>query len=116
MELRPYQREAVDAVLEQWEAGVRATLLVLPTGCGKTTLVSMIPRLYDVTEGVVKVGGVDVRDYDLNTLRNSVAMVLQKNLLFSGSVAENLRWGDENATDFEIGAEIFLKLSSVLSQ
>lgn len=72
------------------------------TGSGKTSLVSLIPRLYDVTEGSVKVGGVDVREYDMDTLRNKVAMVLQKNVLFSGSVADNLRWGNENATDEEL--------------
>ena len=72
------------------------------TGSGKTSLVSLISRLYDVVQGSVKVGGVDVRNYDLNTLRNNVAMVLQKNVLFSGTVAENLRWGDENATDEQI--------------
>ncbi len=68
------------------------------TGSGKTSLVSLIPRLYDVSEGCVKVGGVDVREYDMDTLRNKVAMVLQKNVLFSGSVAQNLRWGDDNAS------------------
>ncbi len=72
------------------------------TGSGKTSLVSLIPRLYDVTEGSVKVGGTDVRDYDTDTLRNKVAMVLQKNVLFSGSVAENLRWGDEYASDEDL--------------
>lgn len=72
------------------------------TGSGKTSLVSLIPRLYDVASGKVFVGGVDVRNYDLDTLRNKVAMVLQKNVLFSGSVAENLRWGNENATDEEL--------------
>ena len=72
------------------------------TGSSKSTLVQLIPRLYDATEGSVKVGGVDVRDYDVETLRNSVAMVLQKNLLFSGSIKENLRWGNEEATDEEI--------------
>ena len=72
------------------------------TGSGKSSLVSLIPRLYDATEGVVKVGGVDVRNYDLEALRNSVAMVLQKNELFSGSIADNLRWGDENATEEEL--------------
>lgn len=72
------------------------------TGSSKSTLVQMIPRLYDVTEGVVKVGGVDVRDYDLETLRKQVAMVLQKNVLFSGTIRENLRWGKEDATDEEI--------------
>ncbi len=72
------------------------------TGSSKSTLVQLIPRLYDATEGVVKVGGVDVRAYDLDTLRGQVAMVLQKNLLFSGTIKENLRWGNENATDEEL--------------
>lgn len=69
------------------------------TGAGKTTLIQLIPRLYDVTEGCVKVGGIDVRKYDLETLRNNVAVVLQKNLLFEGSVRENLRWGDPDASE-----------------
>ncbi len=72
------------------------------TGSAKSSLVQLIPRLYDVTEGSVKVGGVDVRDYDLETLRNEVAMVLQKNVLFSGTIKDNLRWGKEDATDEEI--------------
>ena len=72
------------------------------TGSSKSTLVSLIPRLYDVSEGSVKVGGVDVRDYDLDALRASVSMVLQKNLLFAGTIKENLRWGNENATDEEL--------------
>ena len=72
------------------------------TGSSKSTLVQMIPRLYDVTAGSVKVGGVDVRDYDLDTLRKEVAMVLQKNVLFSGTIKENLRWGDPDASDEEI--------------
>ena len=72
------------------------------TGSAKSTLVQLIPRLYDVTEGTVRVGGVDVRNYDLDTLRNSVAMVLQKNVLFSGTIKENLRWGKQDATDDEI--------------
>ncbi len=72
------------------------------TGAGKTSLVSLIPRLYDTTGGEVRVGGVNVKNYNLDTLRNKVAMVLQKNVLFSGSIAENLRWGDENATDEEL--------------
>lgn len=72
------------------------------TGSSKSSLVQLIPRLYDVTEGSVRVGGVDVREYDLESLRESVAMVLQKNELFSGTIAENLRWGNENATDEEI--------------
>ena len=72
------------------------------TGSAKSTLVNLIARLYDVTEGTVRVGGVDVRDYDLETLRTNVAMVLQKNILFSGTVAENLRWGNPDATDEEV--------------
>ena len=72
------------------------------TGSSKSSLVQLIPRLYDATEGVVEVGGVDVKKYDLDTLRNSVAMVLQKNQLFSGTIKENLRWGNENATDEEL--------------
>ena len=72
------------------------------TGSSKSTLVQLIPRLYDTTEGVVKVGGEDVRAYDLDVLRSAVAMVLQKNLLFAGTIKENLRWGNENATDEEI--------------
>ena len=72
------------------------------TGSGKSSLVQLIPRLYDVTDGKVTVGGVDVREYGIEELRNSVAMVLQKNLLFSGTIKENLLWGNENATDEEI--------------
>lgn len=72
------------------------------TGSGKSTLVQLIARLYDTTEGTVMVGGRDVRDYDMDTLRNQIAMVLQKNVLFSGTIAENLRWGDENATAEEL--------------
>ncbi len=72
------------------------------TGSSKTTFVQLIPRLYDVTTGTLKVGGRDVREYDLDTLRNEVAMVLQKNVLFSGTIKDNLRWGNENATDEEM--------------
>ena len=72
------------------------------TGSSKSTLVQLIPRLYDVSEGVLKVGGIDVRSYDLETLRDNVAMVLQKNVLFSGTIRENLRWGNPNATDEEL--------------
>ena len=72
------------------------------TGSAKSTLVQLIPRLYDVTHGAVKVGGIDVRDYDLEALRDQVAMVLQKNVLFSGTIKENLRWGDANASDAEL--------------
>ena len=72
------------------------------TGSSKTTLIQLIPRLYDATEGEVYVGGVNVKEYDLDVLRREVAVVLQKNVLFSGTIKENLRWGDENATDEEI--------------
>ena len=72
------------------------------TGSSKSTLVQLIPRLYDVTEGCVRVGGVDVRKYDLESLRNNVAVVLQKNVLFSGTIKDNLRWGNPNATDEEM--------------
>lgn len=72
------------------------------TGSSKSTFVQLIPRLYDVTEGVISVGGRDVREYDIEALRNGVAMVLQKNVLFSGTIKENLRWGNENATDEEM--------------
>ncbi|HJA63773.1 MAG TPA: ABC transporter ATP-binding protein/permease [Candidatus Intestinimonas stercoravium] len=72
------------------------------TGTSKSTLVQLIPRLYDVTEGTVRVGGRDVRDYDLDALRDQVAMVLQKNVLFSGTIKENLRWGDPDATDEQL--------------
>ncbi|MDD5882741.1 MAG: ABC transporter ATP-binding protein [Candidatus Faecousia sp.] len=72
------------------------------TGSGKSTLVQLIPRLYDVAEGSIRVGGVDVRDYDVKALRDAVSMVLQKNVLFSGTIRENLRWGNPNATDEEI--------------
>ena len=72
------------------------------TGSSKSTLVQLIPRLYDVTNGSVKVGGIDVREYDIETLREEVSMVLQKNVLFSGTIKENLRWGNKDATDEEI--------------
>jgi ATP-binding cassette subfamily B protein len=72
------------------------------TGSSKTSLIQLIPRLYDVTAGSVKVGGKDVRSYDIETLRDQVSVVLQKNVLFSGTIKENLRWGDENASDEEI--------------
>ena len=72
------------------------------TGSSKTTLIQLLPRLYDATEGNVYVGGVNVKDYDLDTLRKEVSIVLQKNVLFSGTIKENLRWGDENATDEDI--------------
>ena len=72
------------------------------TGSSKSSLVQLIPRLYDVTEGCVKVGGLDVREYDLEVLRNEVSMVLQKNVLFAGSIKENLRWGNKEATEEEM--------------
>ena len=72
------------------------------TGSAKSTLIQLIPRLYDVTEGSVKVGGIDVRKYSLKSLRDQVSMVLQKNVLFTGSIYENVRWGDENASDEEV--------------
>ncbi len=72
------------------------------TGSSKSTIVNLIPRLYDVTEGSIKVGGIDVRDYDIETLRNEVAVVLQKNVLFSGTIKENLRWGNKEASDEEL--------------
>ena len=75
--------------------------IIGPTGCGKSSLVSLISRLYDVSEGSVKVGGVDVRQYDVKTLRDAVSVVLQKNELFSGTILENLRWGNESATEEE---------------
>lgn len=72
------------------------------TGSAKSSLVQLIPRLYDITSGTLKVGGVDVRDYDMEVLRDAVSMVLQKNVLFSGTIKENLRWGNKNATDEEL--------------
>lgn len=72
------------------------------TGSAKTSFVQLIPRLYDVTSGSVKVAGKDVKNYDLKTLRDNVAMVLQKNVLFSGTIKENMRWGNDDATDEEI--------------
>ena len=83
------------------EAGMTVGILGV-TGSSKSTLVQLIPRLYDSSEGVVKVGGVDVRDYDIRTLRDAVAMVLQKNTLFSGTIKDNLRWGNPEATDEEM--------------
>jgi ATP-binding cassette subfamily B protein len=72
------------------------------TGSSKTTLIQLLPRLYDTTEGAVRIGGVNVKDYDLDFLRKEVSIVLQKNVLFSGTIKENLRWGNENATDEEL--------------
>ncbi len=100
-----YSQKADEKVLSEINLKIDAGEMVGiigATGSGKTSLVSLVPRLYDATQGSVKVGGVDVKNYDTNTLRNKVAMVLQKNVLFSGTVAENLRWGDENATDEDL--------------
>ena len=97
-----YAKEAQRLVLDDVNISITAgeTIGILGgTGSSKSSLVQLIPRLYDVTEGSVKVGGVDVRDYDLQTLRDAVSMVLQKNVLFSGTIKDNLRWGDPNATD-----------------
>ena len=100
-----YYKHSEEAVLEninlKLEAGSTVGIIG-STGCGKTTLVSMIPRLYDVDSGEVLIDGVNVKDYSLVNLRDGIGMVLQKNLLFSGTIAENLRWGDMNATDEEM--------------
>ena len=95
------RRNALEGVNLHIDSGMTVGILG-GTGTGKSTLVQLIPRLYDVSEGSVKVGGVDVRDYDLDALRSSVSMVLQKNELFSGTIKENLRWGDPQASDAEI--------------
>ena len=95
------KRDALEKINLHIDSGMTVGILG-GTGSSKSTLVQLIPRLYDATEGVVKVGGRDVRDYDLEVLRNAVAVVLQKNLLFSGSIKNNLRWGNEEATDEEI--------------
>ena len=100
-----YSKKAKRSALENIDLHIASGMTVGilgGTGSSKSTLVQLIPRLYDATEGVVKVGGRDVRDYDLDTLRNAVAVVLQKNLLFSGTIKDNLRWGNEEATDEEI--------------
>jgi len=100
-----YARQAEKPVLDHVTLSIRSgeTIGIIGgTGSSKSSLVQLIPRLYDVKEGAVLVGGVDVRDYDLDTLRNNVAMVLQKNVLFSGTIKENLRWGNEHATDEEL--------------
>lgn len=100
-----YSRNAEKPVLKNIDLTIRSgeTIGILGgTGSSKSSLVQLIPRLYDVQEGSVKVGGVDVREYDLEVLRNQVAMVLQKNVLFSGTIKENLRWGNEHATDEEL--------------
>ena len=92
---------ALDGVSVHIDSGMTVGILG-GTGSSKSTLVQLIPRLYDVTEGSVKVGGVDVRNYDIHALRDQVSMVLQKNVLFSGTIKENLRWGNPNATDREM--------------
>ena len=100
-----YSKEAKHRALKEVSLHIPAgaTVGILGgTGSSKSTLVQLIPRLYDVTEGTLQVGGVDVRDYDLEVLRDNVAMVLQKNVLFSGSIKENLRWGNPDATDEEL--------------
>lgn len=102
-----YYKNSQEKVLENVNLTIQpgqTVGIIGSTGCGKTTLVSMIPRLYDADEGQILVDGIDVRDYKLENLRDGVGMVLQKNVLFSGSIKENLLWGDENATDEEIYA------------
>ena len=94
-------KNALDGINLHIESGMTVGILG-GTGSSKSTLVQLIPRLYDVSEGVIRVGGLDVRDYDIATLRNSVAMVLQKNTLFSGTIKENLCWGNPDATDEEM--------------
>lgn len=100
-----YSKKAKRNALENINIHIKSGMtvgIIGGTGSGKSSLVQLIPRLYDVTDGSVLVGGVDVREYDIKALRDSVAMVLQKNLLFSGTIKENLRWGNELATDDEI--------------
>lgn len=102
-----YYKNSQEKVLDQINLTIepgQTVGIIGSTGCGKTTLVSMIPRLYDADEGQILVDGIDVRDYKLENLRDGVGMVLQKNVLFSGSIKENLLWGDENATNEEIHA------------
>ena len=99
-----YNKQSEKPVLDDLNFEIKAgeTIGILGgTGSSKTSLVNLISRLYDVNEGTVYVGGKDVRSYDLETLRNEVSVVLQKNVLFSGTILENLRWGDENATEEE---------------
>ena len=100
-----YSKDAERMALEKVDLHIKSGELIGVlggTGSSKSTLVQLIPRLYDVTEGCVKVGGIDVRDYDLEILRNNVAVVLQKNVLFSGTIKDNLRWGNPDATDEEM--------------
>ena len=100
-----YSKKAKKSALKDIDLHIESGMtvgIIGGTGSSKSSLVQLIPRLYDVTEGEVKVGGVNVKEYDVATLRDSVAMVLQKNLLFAGTIKENLRWGNENATDEEL--------------
>lgn len=100
-----YSQKAKKMVLENINLEIKSgeTIGIIGgTGSAKTSLIQLIPRLYDATEGVVKVGGIDVRKYDLDHLRNQVAVVLQKNILFSGTIKENLRWGNKDASDEEL--------------
>lgn len=100
-----YHKKADNCILKDINLKIKSGQVVGvigSTGSSKTSLVALLPRLYDVLAGSVKIGGVDVRDYDITVLRDSVAMVLQKNVLFSGTIRDNLRWGNENATDEQI--------------
>lgn len=100
-----YYKNSEEPVLDRINLTIKAGQtvgIIGSTGCGKTTLVSMIPRLYDVDEGEVLIDGINVKDYSLYNLREGVSVVLQKNVLFSGTIAENLRWGNEEATDEEL--------------
>ncbi len=102
-----YYKNSEEAVLENIDLKIKAGStvgIIGSTGCGKTTLISMIPRLYDTDEGEVLVDGVNVKDYSLTNLRDGIGIVLQKNLLFSGSIADNLRWGDMNASDDDMAS------------
>lgn len=99
-----YKKDSQEAVLKNINLDIKPgeTIGIIGgTGSAKSSLVNLISRLYDVTEGSIKIGGVDVREYDLDALRNQVAVVLQKNVLFSGTILDNLRWGDEHATEEE---------------
>ena len=102
-----YNKKADNCILKDINLKIKSGQVVGiigSTGSSKTSLVALLPRLYDVLEGSVKIGGVDVRNYDIQVLRDSVAMVLQKNVLFSGTIKDNLRWGNKEATDEQIVA------------